>query len=156
MSLDTESSFLAPGLGENFSNFGTQLRPSANVLLVMALLNFFWHDNWHPVGLLLTHYRTQFAVNSGSSMDAKDSCIACNNVWTWPFLSLPAPPFQPKFDTPDSVTRSISLTSEYQVSCTWSAIWIQHPLVTWHKLVWHSKFIPRHSFIIWIGYWGQT
>lgn len=48
--------------------------------------------------------------------------LDCEDVWTWPFLSVAAPPFQSQFATPDSVVWTISPTSTYLVSSTWNAI----------------------------------
>lgn len=39
--------------------------------------------------------------------------LDCEDVWTWPFLSVAAPPFQSQFATPDSVVWTISPTSTY-------------------------------------------
>lgn len=46
-------------------------------------------------------------------------------------------------------SRSLVATS------TWSTILVQFPIVPWHKIVWFSKFMPRHRFILWLVIEGK-
>ncbi|GFS38461.1 hypothetical protein Acr_00g0057580 [Actinidia rufa] len=85
----------------------------------------------------------------------KVSFVSCNDVWTWPFLSTGAPPYQPKPHLHDSIVWSISPSSQYHATSTWNALRSHHPRVVGHKLVWFPKLIPRHSFILWMAIRGK-
>ena len=136
-----------------------QLRPIARPFVRSITGNgtstFFWYDNCHTAGPLIDYLGSDFVAISGIPRTAKVSSVIFNDVWTWPFLSVGVPPFQPNPHLRDSIVWSISPSSQYHAMSTWNALRSHHPWAAWHKLVWFPKLIPRHSFILWMAIRGK-
>lgn len=49
---------------------------------------------------------------------------------------------------------SVTKSGEFELKATYEGIRKKWTPVSWHRLVWHSKNIPRHSFILWMGLSG--
>ena len=61
-------------------------------------------------------------ISSTPTITTTPSSIIYNDAWTWPFLSVREPPFQPKPHLHDSIVQSISLSSKYRAMSAWNAL----------------------------------
>ena len=44
---------------------------------------FFWHDNWHPAGVLFQKYGFRVIYDAASKFEAKVEIVLHNKVWVW-------------------------------------------------------------------------
>ena len=61
----------------------------------------------------------------------------------WPFVDS----FLSSSSSPDKVEWVIAPSPK---NGTWNAVRIHYLSVSWHTLIWFSKCIPRHGFILWM------
>lgn len=47
-----------------------------------------------------------------------------------------------------------SKSGEYELKHTYEALRKKNTEVLWHRLVWHSKNIQKHLFVLWMGLKG--
>lgn len=118
----------------------------------------FWSDNWSPFGDLRTH----LAGNNsrwGIHIHATVSSLCMDGIW-----SLPPARSEPQIQLYIYLT-TVQLTScqdyyeweidgrvysSYKTGLLYDYLTDQKPDVSWHKAVWISRAIPRHSFHAWL------
>lgn len=119
-----------------------------------------WFDYWHPIGPLICKYGERKLVSSRLGRGAKVSTIVDGKDWKWPvsqsidLLELQrATPVNLK---PDNSRRDVLTWVDdpracFSVGNAWESIRSRGPRVSWHKIVWFNKAIPRHAMILWLA-----
>nr|VDC73714.1 unnamed protein product [Brassica rapa] len=93
----------------------------------------FWHDNWTELGSLIDITGTLGPQVSGIPIESSvaEAVVAECDYYMWR-NSVNDPP------------------SGFSASKTWFSLNPTPPSVAWHKVVWFSQNIPKHSFIVWL------
>lgn len=116
---------------------------------------FLWYDVWQPTGCLLDKYGFRIVYDAGCSIGPKLSSIIRDGEWYWPSAR------SHKLVEIQSRLPEVAIGREYLpvwksskgiYNCaeTWDLSRVKYPVVEWHKYVWFSLAIPRHSFILWL------
>ncbi|GKV39226.1 hypothetical protein SLEP1_g47032 [Rubroshorea leprosula] len=121
---------------------------------------FLWHDYWHPSGPLILAYGAKIVPDSGLQLFAKVSEVVNGNFWNWPPARSPQlvqiqmalfDTLYPKSGKKDLVIWTASSSRVFDTSSAWHSLRAKQRKVPWHKLVWFSHAIPKHSFIGWLA-----
>ncbi|GKV49366.1 hypothetical protein SLEP1_g56121 [Rubroshorea leprosula] len=121
---------------------------------------YLWHDNWHPSGPLVENFGARIVQDSGFSSQAKLEVVVNGNFWKWPPARSPqlldiqialCDKLYPKERDQDTVIWIPSASRTYTAGRTWHWIRSKQSKVPWHRLVWFSRQIPKHSFISWLA-----
>ena len=119
-----------------------------------------WFDTWLPFGPILPQFEERVIYDSALLRQAKVASIITNGRWMWPIANSPdllilkqAIPFTmvPDVSKGDEVIWSYSKSGRYSTNLAWLALRDRHSLVTWHKLIWFPKAIPKCGFILWLA-----
>ncbi|XP_056862460.1 uncharacterized protein LOC130510134 [Raphanus sativus] len=123
----------------------------------------FWHDNWTGLRSLIDIIGPLGPQVSGILIDSSVSEVVTTGAWRQTRSRSPilrrlrqALPSQiPDIDSSeeDYYMWRIATTdppSVFSTSRLWSSLNPSPPPVTWHKVVWFSQRIPKHSFIVWL------
>ena len=118
-----------------------------------------WFDTWFPFGPILPQFEDRVIYDSALSRQANVSSIITNGQWVWPIANSPdllilkqaiPPTMVPQISQRDEVIWSSSSSGRYSTKIAWTALRDRHSLVTWHKLIWFPKAIPKCGFILWL------
>ncbi|GKV09536.1 hypothetical protein SLEP1_g21022 [Rubroshorea leprosula] len=121
---------------------------------------YLWHDNWHPSGPLVENFGARIVQDSGFSSQAKLEVVVNGNFWKRPPTHSPqlldiqialCDRLYPKKRDKDTVIWIPSTSRTYTTGRTWHWIKSKQSKVPWHRLVWFSRQIPKHSFISWLA-----
>lgn len=117
----------------------------------------FWWDNWDPIGPLKEKFGDIIIYDSRISKHVKVRDIIENGDWKWPLansLNL----WEVKammVDNPnggnDVLRRTPNLLGKFTIRSTWNELRVKKREVTWAHIVWHKKFIPYHTIILWLA-----
>jgi hypothetical protein len=114
-----------------------------------------WFDAWHLAGRLIDTYGFQAVHDSGLSLNACVSTVLHEGSCHWPparsddLVAIQARPPDVKVGEVDVAVWK-SKSGVYSCGETWHFLRLKFPVVPWWKVVWHSKAIPRHAFILWL------
>ena len=122
-----------------------------------------WYDNWHPLGPFVSKFGNSFISASGLGEEAKVGAIIEGGDWNWPsgssewqeIISAMPSDLKPNIAIRDRVIWLNAPSGKFSIKLAWDGIRSRSPVVNWHHLVWHSKSIPRHSFILWLAIRGR-
>ncbi|GKV34604.1 hypothetical protein SLEP1_g42967 [Rubroshorea leprosula] len=141
-----------------------KLRPQAKKLMLHSLGDgedtFLWLDHWHPSGPLIDVYGDSVMKSSGLPYNAKVSTVVQGNYWNWPLarsqqlVQIQMALFDklyPKEGVKDSIIWLPSRSGTFNTGSTWHWLRERQDKVPWHRLVWFSQSIPKHSFISWLA-----
>lgn len=121
---------------------------------------FLWLDNWHTLGPLFQKFGNRVVFNLGRSLCAKVSSIIVNGRWRWPrgrnatineIIAATDGDLLPQVAQEDRVVWTLNPTGNYSAKSAWLALRSSSPVVDWHALVWHKRYVPRWSFILWVA-----
>ena len=121
---------------------------------------FFWHDRWWDGGIISELVSSEVFENNQLDGNEKVCEMIENGRWKWenewnsnsfdisnvPILSLNS----------DDGDRTIwinkdGMKNKFSVNRAWKDWRQSEDQVSWHKVVWFSHCIPKHSFIFWLA-----
>ncbi|GKV51281.1 hypothetical protein SLEP1_g57948 [Rubroshorea leprosula] len=116
--------------------------------------------HWNVAWPLVENFGAQIVQDSGFSSQAKLEVVVNGNFWKWPPARSPqlldiqivlCDRLYPKERDKDIVIWIPSASRTYTAGRTWHWIRSKQSSVPWHRLVWFSRQIPKHSFISWLA-----
>lgn len=100
----------------------------------------FWIDNWSPLGSLKDYFAASSSSRQGISLDSTLADLHRSGNWVLP---------QDRSDAMVLVqTFLTSITLEDEVADAYE--WNVTGAPTWAKIVWTSRDIPKHNFLVWL------
>ena len=117
-----------------------------------------WFDKWNSAGPLSLHISCRDIARAGLYLDSSVADVIEDESWTWPAQLLHKYPLLATISPPLLVNHPDSLIwcnqdgkeLGYSASNVWDMIRSRHNEVSWVNVVWSSKCIPRHSFLLWL------
>ncbi|OVA05573.1 Endonuclease/exonuclease/phosphatase [Macleaya cordata] len=119
----------------------------------------FWHDNWHPLGILLRRFPLALRFDSILHKEALVQACISDGEWAVPdhlvlnlgeiYNDLHAVPID--YLEEDRTVWAPAADGVYSLKDTYNSIRSFRPSNRWHKLVFFKHNIPRHSFISWVS-----
>ncbi|GJT92143.1 RNA-directed DNA polymerase, eukaryota, reverse transcriptase zinc-binding domain protein [Tanacetum coccineum] len=125
---------------------------------------FIWYDRWHSNGPICRLISNDVIKSSGFNLNAKVADLVSNNNWNWPndwsvrfkeVVDVPVPVLDQDRDDMALWFDKQNVEVRFSVKEVWRVLRPDVPKVLWHKHVWFSQCIPRHSFIIWMAIKGR-
>ncbi|GJX65786.1 RNA-directed DNA polymerase, eukaryota, reverse transcriptase zinc-binding domain protein [Tanacetum coccineum] len=125
---------------------------------------FIWYDRWHSNGPICRLISNDVIKSSGFNLNAKVADLVSNNNWNWPndwsvrfkeVLDVPVPVLDQDRDDMALWFDKQNVEVRFSVKEVWTVLRPDVPKVLWHKHVWFSQCIPRHSFILWMAIKGR-
>ena len=122
-----------------------------------------WFDNWHPLGPIVETMGERVIYDSGLDRMAKVATIIDGSSWSWPpaqsaaliqlARSLPLE-CVPCSTREDELVWHDDPRGVFSVRSAWEALRPRGTCVSWHKIVWFRKSVPRHAFLLWLTIQG--
>ncbi|GKU98316.1 hypothetical protein SLEP1_g11335 [Rubroshorea leprosula] len=120
---------------------------------------YVWHDFWHPSGPLLEVYGTSIVRDARLPYQAKLASVINGSFWQWPPARCPQLvqiqmhlfDIYPQEGEKDTVVWVPSTSGSFKIGQTWHWLRRRQDRKIWHRLVWFSQAIPKHSFISWLA-----
>ncbi|KAK9292966.1 hypothetical protein L1049_020948 [Liquidambar formosana] len=113
-----------------------------------------WNMNMYDEAL-----GTRIMYDDALPSQAKVSTIISHRTWLWPLSisaellelqsSIPSN-FRPNSEINDKIVWLPDPLGIFSSRSAWNAIRQHKPEVDWHKVVWFSKAIKKHAFILWL------
>ncbi|GKD77238.1 RNA-directed DNA polymerase, eukaryota, reverse transcriptase zinc-binding domain protein [Tanacetum coccineum] len=100
----------------------------------------------------------------GMDSKAKVADLIDEHEWMWPMewdgrfdivMSIPVPILNNDREDKTVWVNKKGKEVDFSVKEVWRAVKDEYPEVIWHKHVWFSQCIPRHSFILWVAIKGR-
>ena len=121
---------------------------------------WFWHDNWHPMGPIFQRFGSRVVYDATSRHDARAKDFINQNEWRLPahvsndlvVIARNMPSYDPNINSVDIIEWVLTPNKQFTIRFAWNAMRTQHPVVSWHTVVWHKDSLPRCSFILWLVY----
>ena len=122
-----------------------------------------WFDNWHPFGPIAEVKGDRIIYDSGLDRMAKVASIIDGSTWRWPFSqshdlldiihAMPSD-YCPDSSKEDELVYEEDLKGAFSVRRVWETLRNIGSSVGWSRIVWFSKAIPRHAFLLWMTIQG--
>ncbi|GLT73885.1 hypothetical protein SLA2020_457150 [Shorea laevis] len=120
---------------------------------------YIWHDYWHPSGPLIDAYGSNIVKDARIPFQAKLASVINGNFWQWPparspqLVQIQMHLFDmfPKEGKKDTAIWRPSNSGNFKVGQTWNWLRRKKTRKVWHRLIWFSQAIPKHSFISWLA-----
>lgn len=141
-----------------------ELRPMVRQFMKHVIGNgvrsFFLYDNWLPDGPIDLKWGSRVRYDLSILENAKVSKLVRGDQSVWPATistdllsiqsSIPSM-MRPNELIEDRIEWKPGVNGEFSTSTAWEAIRIKKSRVPWFNIVWFSKKIPKHSFILWLA-----
>lgn len=121
---------------------------------------FLWFDSWHPYGPIIDKWGNRVRYDAALDINAKVSVIVNGSQWKWPVAvtndlleiqsSIPDA-MKPDSNKEDRVIWVPASNGEFSTASAWEAIRNKKNHVEWSNIVWFSRNIPKHAFILWLA-----
>lgn len=117
-----------------------------------------WLDNWHPRGVLIKQYGDRIRYDTGMDRLSSLNSILTNGVWHPPpatsmdlmeaWSDLHSLEMLRPTDK-DTAVWTATPNGVFTTSSAWRVIRDRGQIVDWHKVVWCTNYIPKHSVLAW-------
>ncbi|CAH2037582.1 unnamed protein product [Thlaspi arvense] len=150
--LTTHPSFL-PLVEASWIQAGTSLHQETGLSVLSAKQKILKREllklnNWCSLGNMSTYLEGESPRQVGIPRDATLASLWRSGSWHLPpARSERQVTFQLQLSL---LTISPETYDRHNTGSIYSAITDQHPSVPWHKIVWFSRRIPKHSFLTWL------
>nr|XP_043619801.1 uncharacterized protein LOC122591606 [Erigeron canadensis] len=135
------------------------VRPFASSKIGDGKTTLAWHDKWDQDGPLIRFISPRKIARAGFSLQDKVADIISEGTWKWSAAWYDLFPvlINYKVHVINNVIHDKLIWCDgsgnevpYSASSVWNTIRIKGPEVGWVNLVWFSRCIPRHSFLLWL------
>ncbi|GJV73508.1 RNA-directed DNA polymerase, eukaryota, reverse transcriptase zinc-binding domain protein [Tanacetum coccineum] len=119
-----------------------------------------WYDNWNTAGALSEIVSTRDMYDAGMSINSTVADLTIINEGKWhvgweieyPILKLyKIPSLQDGRNDEIVWVDNAGHERVFGVKYVWKDLCCDDSKVDWHKIVWFSKCIPRHAFVVWMA-----
>ncbi|GJW88663.1 RNA-directed DNA polymerase, eukaryota, reverse transcriptase zinc-binding domain protein [Tanacetum coccineum] len=119
-----------------------------------------WYDNWNKAGPLNGIVTPREIYDAGMNIDTTVAELSVSGEGEWPegweneypILNLYKIPRLQEGKVDEIVWVDNSGQERvFGTRCVWKDLCCSGSKVEWHKIVWFSECIPRHSFIVWLA-----
>ena len=122
-----------------------------------------WFDYWHPIGPIAEVLGERIIYDSGLGRQVRVASIIDGSSWCWPHArsaalidlarSMPTD-FIPNSLREDDLEWVDDRKGVFSIKSAWEALRSRGPQVSWSRVVWHRKAIPRYAFFLWLAIQG--
>ncbi|GKA89536.1 hypothetical protein Tco_0811348 [Tanacetum coccineum] len=118
-----------------------------------------WHDLWDTQSPLSRYLSPRDITQEGYHLKNAVADLVSNNAWSWPNAWLLKAPNIGQIQAPNLIETKHDqirwrdpngLFHEFSVARAWVAVCPRGNVINWHKIVWFSHAVPRHSFHMWL------
>ncbi|GJS68607.1 hypothetical protein Tco_0683172 [Tanacetum coccineum] len=118
-----------------------------------------WHDLWDTQSPLSRYLSPRDITREGYHLKNAVADLVSNNAWSWPNAWLLKAPNIGQIQAPNLIETkrdqirwrdSNGLFHDFSVARAWDAVRPRGNVINWHKIVWFSHAVPRHSFHMWL------
>ena len=120
----------------------------------------FWIDNWSPLGSLKDYFAASSSSRQGISLDSTLADLHRSGNWVLPQDRSDAMVLVQTFLTSITLEDEVAdayewnvtgaPTIKYKTSLVYWKLKREEQRVPWAKIVWTSRGIPKHNFLVWL------
>ena len=118
-----------------------------------------WHDTWHKNGPLSQFNSKRDIYDARLCDNDKVADLLENGEWRWPDEWYVKFPELYLFNIPTITDEHYKVVwktkkdkfTDFKIKDVWEDMKINYPIIQWHKVIWFSQCLHRHTFIMWLA-----